>query len=869
MTDRSPADAAQDAAGALARARAAIARETRRARVALALERAARLLWPLWAVVAAFLGLALLGVPQALPYAAHLAVLAGFAAAALLAAMHAVRGWRAPGRAEAEARLDADAPGRPVAALGDALAAGASDPASRSLWAAHQARMAVRAAKVKAAPADLRVSAQDRFALRHAALLALAAGALGQLGDGGARLAEALSPAAASAAMVERRDPSLEAWASPPSYTGVAPLYLTERVSSPGDGPTALPAGTEIVLRVFDAPNPPVLSGPAGAVAAEDLGGGVWSATVVLDADGAVRAEAEGVPLGDWDFAAIPDAPPSIGWTAPPETTDAGALTFGFELSDDYGVVTAAALVALDGAAEAPGPGFPADSPIEPFAIDLPLPLTRAAEAARETVEQDLTAHPWAGLPVTLTLRAEDGAGQAAEAGETFVLPARRFFDPVARALIEQRRDLAWSMAGAPRAHRVLEAITAHPDDLFEDVTVFLTVRTAMRRLGYALAEDRLREEVPGVIDLLWEAALRLEEGGLSVAERRLRNAQEALAEAMRDGAEQDEIARLMDELREAMRQYLEQLAQEAMRNPETAENQQPVDPDQMLSQNDLDRMLEEIERAMREGRMEDAQRMLQALQEMMQNLRMAQQQGQQGEGQGDQAMRELQDMIGEQQGLADRSFDALRRGQQQGQQGEGQQGEGQQGQGQQGQGQGEGEGQGDGRRPGSGRGDLGSIARDQESLRQMLDQLRQGLSPGGQDGQEGAGSEALDQAERSMGEARDALERGDADGALQRQVEALDRLREGARDLAQQQGEQGQSQRAGRDGRGGDVREEDPFGRPRATDGPLDGDSVRVPDGSVMKRARELMDEIRRRSGERFRPPAELDYLDRLLDRF
>jgi hypothetical protein len=145
-----------------------------------------------------------------------------------------------------------------------------------------------------------------------------------------------------------------------------------------------------------------------------------------------------------------------------------------------------------------------------------------------------------------------------------------------------------------------------------------------------------------------------------------------------------------------------------------------------------------------------------------------------------------------------------------------------------------------------------------------MLDGLR-GQLPG-------PGSrEALDRAERSMGRARDALEQGDANGALQNQVEALDALREGAQQLAQesQQGQPGQGQQAGRDGRGGNVRDEDPFGRPRATDGPLDGDSVRVPDGSVMKRARELMDEIRRRAGERSRPELELDYLQRLLDRF
>jgi hypothetical protein len=82
-------------------------------------------------------------------------------------------------------------------------------------------------------------------------------------------------------------------------------------------------------------------------------------------------------------------------------------------------------------------------------------------------------------------------------------------------------------------------------------------------------------------------------------------------------------------------------------------------------------------------------------------------------------------------------------------------------------------------------------------------------------------------------------------------------------------QGQPGQNQQAGRDGRSGDVRDEDPFGRPTATDGPLDGDSVDVPDASVMKRARELMDEIRRRAGERTRSSEELDYLERLLERF
>jgi hypothetical protein len=43
-----------------------------------------------------------------------------------------------------------------------------------------------------------------------------------------------------------------------------------------------------------------------------------------------------------------------------------------------------------------------------------------------------------------------------------------------------------------------------------------------------------------------------------------LRRAQEQLAEAMRNGASDDEIAELMQELREAMQDYMRQLAEQA-----------------------------------------------------------------------------------------------------------------------------------------------------------------------------------------------------------------------------------------------------------------------------------------------------------------
>jgi hypothetical protein len=41
------------------------------------------------------------------------------------------------------------------------------------------------------------------------------------------------------------------------------------------------------------------------------------------------------------------------------------------------------------------------------------------------------------------------------------------------------------------------------------------------------------------------------------------------------------------------------------------------------------------------------------------------------------------------------------------------------------------------------------------------------------------------------------------------------------------------------------------------------------VPDAIDAQRAREILDELRKRSGQNLRPQDELDYIDRLLKRF
>ena len=76
-------------------------------------------------------------------------------------------------------------------------------------------------------------------------------------------------------------------------------------------------------------------------------------------------------------------------------------------------------------------------NPLEIMAFE---DVRRAGEAgcAVAALSADLARHPWANLPVRVTLSVRDGIDQTAAAPPTaMILPGRRFFDPLAAGLVE------------------------------------------------------------------------------------------------------------------------------------------------------------------------------------------------------------------------------------------------------------------------------------------------------------------------------------------------------------------------------------------------------------------------------------------------
>ena len=798
-------------------------------------ERLVRGFWQVWTIAAATLAALVFGVQDLLPVDAMRGGLALAGLGLLWAALRGLRHFRRPQRADALARLDATLPGRPIAAMADRQAIGAADPWSRAVWQAHRLRMAERAAEARPVAPDLRLSRNDPFALRYLALTALVTAlifgsfwrvaSVTGLGAGGA---EAMA------------GPSWEAWAQPPSYTGKPSLYLND-ITTPE---VSLPTGTRIQVRLYGKPGDLSVIETVSGRPGEPLPGP--SQEFEVTRPGSITIDGRGGRV--WRVMAQFDQPPTIAAVGEMAREADGRMKLSFAASDDHGVTAGRATIALDLAAVDRRFGLAADpEPREPVTLDLPLPISGSRAQFTETLIEDLSKHPFANLPVIINLSATDAAMQDGLAEPLkVVLPGKRFFDPLAAALIELRRDLLWTRANGPRSAELLKAVTHAPEGLFRSDRAFLHSRVLLRRLDREAASlspearDEMAEE-------LWQIALIVEEGDLASALEQLRRAQDRLDEAIRNGASPDEVQKLMDEMRQALDKYMKELAQQAQRDPSQKEEQ--GDQQTMkLSANQLQQMLDKLQELMEQGKMDEASQLMEMMRRLMENMRVTQGGGQGQGGPGSQAMRDLSDTLRDQQGLSDDSFRQLQQGPE-GQPGQGQGRDGAEGE--------------DGR----------SLAERQRDLKNRLNGMSDGELPGQGSEKGESGRRALDQAGRAMDEAERALREGDLPGALDKQAEAMESMREGMRELGEAMADQRRQENGDGPGeafgRNDPASKRDPLGREPGEAGRIGSDRNMLRGEDVYRRAQDLLDEIRRRSGEQARPDVERDYLRRLLDMY
>jgi uncharacterized protein (TIGR02302 family) len=717
----------------------------------------------------------------------------------------------------------------------------------------------------------LRLASRDPFGLRYIALTALVMALM----FGSVWRVASIAGLGPTPAQALANGPSWEGWIQPPPYTGKPALYLNDIDREAFDVPT----GSRVQLRFYGEVGAltlsetvsnrsanPTTDAPAADAPSQDF-------DIVQSGELAING-----PNGDrWAITATRDAPPSISAQGDLTREADGRLKLVFDAKDDFGVTGGKAVIALDLAAIDRRYGLVADPEMtDPITLDLPLPISGQRTEFTETLVDDLSKHVFANLPVTITLSATDAPGQTGTATPLHVtLPGKRFFDPLAAAVVEMRRDILWSRTNAARSTQIFKALTNRPEGLIRNEKAYLRLRVALRRLE--AEQDALPvESRDELAEALWDIALLIEEGDLNSARERLKRAQDRLDEAIRNGADPAEIDQLMQELREAMNDYMRQLAEEAERNPDgqAANEQESME----ITGDQLQEMLEELQKLLEEGRMEEAAELMEMLRQLMENMQVTQGEGGQG-GPGQQAMKNLGDTLRDQQDLSDDSFSELQNpggqegeqdgeqgqqdGQQPGEQGQqdgqdGQQGQGENGQSQEGTGR---EGQGQGK----------SLQDRQRDLRNRLNGLNGDMLPGAGTEQGEAGRRALDEAGRAMEEAERALRDGDLPGALDNQADAMQSMREGMRSLgeamAQERRENGNDGQGEAVGRADPNSARDPLGREPGDGARIGSDRNLLQGDDVYRRAQDLLDEIRRRQGDQARPESEREYLKRLLD--
>ena len=805
---------------------------------------------------------------------------------------------------------DSDVKHRPLDVLDDTPAI------SKDVWPAHFQQAHRSSEKLQPAKWRHVIAPMDKYYLRYALPCAVVLAMMVGFGDNSERLRRSLSPSWQSA--INPSDISFEAWVDPPAYTGRPPLYFKDKKN------IDVPAGSELVARISGSKDAPRLKlhtqRGARYIKLKRLGPKSFEARTILETKSTARWRI-GTLQKKWALNVLPDTPPTLSVNSEMTADKRDRLSFTYSFEDDYGVEELSLKMRLL-----------TDKPSltgKTGSVNIPLASGSVKRAEDAEAALDMTKHEWAGRKVAGRLFAKDGLGQTAESEEVFfTVPDKIFIEPLAKAIIEQRglvidghKDYAAlppphpeniaplydlyepefrmdrSPAPIQRAAFLIDVVTDKPAGLFQDPAIYMGLRNVHGRLRYAREQKDLR----GIPEDLWAIALRAEFGVLGTAFEEMQEAKQALQDGMARRAPQREIDTLFERYDEAVERYMEELRRKAIEEGNIADAEGGGQGGQ--NADEIEELLKAIEEANRIGDVEGARKALARLAELLENMEIQLTRGGEGEGGEDslpgemseemkKSLEELADLLGEQRELQDETRQAENEAE-----GEGEN-EGQQ------QGQNGGEGS-SGSSPGEGSLTPGELARRQSALEKSLEALAEaipeegetgssllseeegGQAGGSEESEDGAGgggefdpesdktgpggteddpnaAEALAEAGEAMQRSRESLENGDIGAASGAQKEAIQALRRAGQALAEAGRQSGEGE-----GEDGDQQadNDNPLGQNQGNVGDDSEADIDTKDNAT--RARELREELRRRSSEQDRERLEREYLERLLKRF
>jgi uncharacterized protein (TIGR02302 family) len=748
---------------------------------------------------------------------------------------------------------------RPLTLLEDQLANPDRETA-RELWEQGQTNAAGVLHRLRAFFPRPILAKQDPHALRAFVLILLATGFIVAGPQWKERLHSGLTPFSYTRQTAVSDDIAL--WITPPEYTGLPQIMLqgAGRYKNAID----VPADSIIKARVRGWFGTPELVMGETRLRLTHMDKKNWSAESPMVFSDTIEIKQGFLTRLRLPVNFITDQPPEIALRGEPAALEKGTLQIPLAIKDDYGARTLTMKMTLDPSiAEDP----PLGAPVEETRNIITIPKM---DTELQPV-YDLSWHPWAGLPVVIEITAKDYIGQSVQlAPIRMTLPERPFFHPVAKKLVELRKRLIWTPGAAiPNASYELERIMASPSEYEGDIVAFLSLRSMASRLYY----DPTEKSALAVIPQLWDTALRIEEGNLTMASRDLHKAQQALQKLLDDpNATDEQIAEAMEQLQQAMGQYFREMARELQKQMAAQGGEMPMmDPEalqNMLNGEDIQAFLDQLRAQALSGDRDSAQQMLSHLQQMMDGLNSSA-----GGGGVPPEMQEMMEQMGGLKKLIEKQQVLL-----------------DETQGRTGEMSGHEEksypdflpadpefmqqwgGEDQMPPPPSAPQDQGGGIQgpDMSGARERQEGLRKDLGDLMLEADEALGEipEGMQKSEQEMRGSSEQLGANRPDLSAPHQQQAIDHLKDAMESMNKQMAQMMKQMTMLSLGMG----PLDPLGRPLDNEGGpslMPGSKVKIPDKAERKRAQEILRTLRQRSGELDRPDYELEYYQRLMKQF
>lgn len=593
---------------------------------------------------------------------------------------------------------------------------------------------------------------------------------------------------------------NIDIWVQPPKYTNKPALFIKSKMKEAAkDDIITIVEGSEIKARA----NGYSLAPKIKYLGETHILPNSKENIVSLNAKGRDNLKLSHLyrTIGKWYINVVKDAPPAAE-VIKAKVTPLYSTKLTYNISDDFGISQAEAIFKLPNKQKEEAYKFP---------------INVQNTDNEQNYSKDLTSHIWAGEEVELFIRATDTFNQKVESNIIkFKLPVRKFSNKYARKIADYRKTLIAS--DNPKLRRKiatsLAEIAIRPELYKGRISTFMALSVAVKRIVASNDNE-------GILDLLWDLALQLEDGGLKTSQQKLYQVLQKLQHSINNKSLSNlEKQQLVAEVQMAIIDYIRSLSeelQERLQKGKTFPNIPQKIAERLENSINVEDILKRLQNMSATNSYEDMQQMAENLKNSIENFDInAFEKMQEQQAAAIANIAELEELLSQQQQLLAKT-NLTKKAE-----------------------------------------DIKSLALAQRILRDKLStiikELSKSFSPL---------SDNFANAHKAMNNSEINLEKGFGISAAIHQEKAIKELQQGSNDISDKMAEALKNSILSFSfmPQGNNYGEKfDPLGREVGID------KIKVPSESDIQETKEILQELRKRANDFRKKPAEIEYLERLI---